>query len=59
MLSGLGFWAPQKYATFSLMLSKKDSCLHPHLGLERETLDLDDGPGETEAQGCCGFTKVI
>lgn len=40
------------------MLSQKGSCVHPHLGLERETLDLYDGPGETEAQGCCGFTKV-
>lgn len=55
-------WAPGRPgledATFSHMLSKKGSCLHPPLGLERETSDLGDGPGETEAQGCCGFTKV-
>lgn len=59
MLGGLGSWPPgAKDATFSPMLSKEASCLQPHLGFEKETLDLDDGPGETEAQGCCEFTKI-
>ena len=59
MPSGLDFWAPRGTIPppfISPMLSKRGSCLHPHLGLERETLNLDDGPGDTEAQGAArGF----
>lgn len=57
MLGGLGSRARRAKGCCLFSHAFKESFLPACLGLERERLHLDDGPGEPEVQGCCGFAE--